>query len=349
MIYNTSADTRKTHRLTNEEYSKVIDHLDVLRHQEQTKYYQRCDYLQMNDQNNCPKTINDNNKMPVDEVCRRKMCLWCYQVMDFCKFHRETATLAISILDRFMSTEIGMTQIFVDRKKYQLATMTCLYIAIKANETVETCLNLNTLTALGRGLYSETDFTQMERIILTALQWRVNDPTPSAFVNDFMSLLLHHYYDHDEDDELFISNTNSVLDNIKVVARKQAEMAFSEYFFIKYSPSDIALAAVLNAMTEMDHHIPNPVQTQFFSSIIRQRPCTSDGQLFLQDRKIKDTRIRMKLLFMGSSDFDNHSVTTTTSSSNNHFGDVGKQHLKTPKFASQQECRSPVSATARVD
>ena len=38
----------------------------------------------------------------IDYVCRLKMTQWCYTVIDYIKFRRETVSIAMSYLDRFL-------------------------------------------------------------------------------------------------------------------------------------------------------------------------------------------------------------------------------------------------------
>mmetsp|Transcript_34041 Transcript_34041/g.81834 ORF Transcript_34041/g.81834 Transcript_34041/m.81834 type:complete len:103 (+) Transcript_34041:2860-3168(+) len=62
---------------------QIEDRLEVMLNQEEHEY--KCfDYLAANE------AIRKKAAKPVDEDCRVKMCEWCYQVVDFCKFRRET-------------------------------------------------------------------------------------------------------------------------------------------------------------------------------------------------------------------------------------------------------------------
>lgn len=62
---------------------QIEDRVEVMLHQEEHEY--KCfDYLAANE------AIRKKAAKPVDEDCRVKMCEWCYQVVDFCKFRRET-------------------------------------------------------------------------------------------------------------------------------------------------------------------------------------------------------------------------------------------------------------------
>ena len=66
----------------------------------------------------------------VDETCRSKMCAWTFNIIDATKLRRETASVAMSYLDRFGCSQSSRAMMArSSRKQYQLAAMTCLYIA----------------------------------------------------------------------------------------------------------------------------------------------------------------------------------------------------------------------------
>ena len=73
----------------------VVDRIAFMRQQEETTYNVR-DYLAES------VKVRKLASKPVDEDCRVKMCEWCYQVVDFCKFRRETVGIGMSYLDRYL-------------------------------------------------------------------------------------------------------------------------------------------------------------------------------------------------------------------------------------------------------
>jgi Cyclin, N-terminal domain len=80
--------------------SEIADRIKVMKRQEKSTY--ACtDYLKDNE-----KRLRKSRKA-VDEDCRIKMCEWCYQVVDFCKFRRETVSISMSYLDRYLGTKKG--------------------------------------------------------------------------------------------------------------------------------------------------------------------------------------------------------------------------------------------------
>jgi len=159
------------------------------------------------------------------------------QVVDFCKFRRETVGIAMSYLDRYLATLEGRAAL-TDRKFYQLAAMTSLYMAIKIHEPLE--METSLLADLSRGCYTDMQIAEMEMEILEALEWRLAGPTPLAFVQHFMALL---------------DTDRRVKAAIMDYARYQTELAVSSIDLVPRDASEIALAAILNAMEGIDRSL----------------------------------------------------------------------------------------------
>lgn len=224
----------------------VPDRISIMLIQEENEY--GCfDYLAANE------AIRRKAAKPVDADCRVKMCEWCYQVVDFCKFRRETVGIGMSYLDRYMCSKKGKKALG-DRKEYQLVAMTCLYIAIKLHEPLE--METSLLADLSRGCYTEMEFANMEKCILEAIEWRVSGPTPLAFVLHFISFLPD-----------IISS--SVVEAIFDYARYQTELAIGDHYFVKSKPSVVGMAALLNSLEGMDTAlVPERIQQRLVASIV---------------------------------------------------------------------------------
>lgn len=238
--------------------SEIHDRIHAMRLQED--YYCVKNYLKSNRQ------ALENEKKPVDAACRVKMSEWCYQVVDFCKFRRETVSIGMSFLDRYLSvsepdvnvSNNGTTssksakgnkscmKALRNRKEYQLAAMTCLYMAIKIHEPLE--METSLLADLSRGCYSSKEIASMERTILMALYWRLQGPTPLTFVQHFLALL---------PDAVHPAVTTAIMD----YARFQTELAVAEYQLVGTKYSLVALACILNAIEGMDRSML-PLQHQ---------------------------------------------------------------------------------------
>lgn len=207
---------------------QVLDRIKVMKIQEATSY--RCsDYL-----NNTPDSSSSNH---VDVWCRKKMIEWCYQVVDFIEFSRETVIIAVSYLDRFMSSRSERAlQVSRNRNEFQLAMMTCLYTAIKLHEPK--VIDMKLLVELSRNSYTQEDFKQMEVDLLTSLNWLLNGPTAISFIEHYAVLLP--FEGHDMHMEMAIET-----------AKYQVEMCTAHYGLLHYNPSQIGLAALVDGIKSL--------------------------------------------------------------------------------------------------
>jgi hypothetical protein len=212
-------------------FADVADRVITMQQQESTHYMPR-DYILK------PRsytTSSHRHETVVDADCRAKMSEWCYQVCDFCKFSRETVAISMSYLDRFMSTKHPTaTKALCSKKQYQLAAMSCLYIAVKLFEPI--AFDSSLLSEISHGCYDEEDIEMMERHILQGLTWRMNGPTSHDFLNHLLMLLPEAHF---EDDTI----ASVLLD----FSRFQCEIAVADYKLALEQPSIIALAAILNS------------------------------------------------------------------------------------------------------
>ena len=94
----------------------------------------------------------------VNEIWREKICEWSYQVVDHFDFSRETVNVSLSYLDRFLASRPA------NKKFFQLAAMTSLYIAVKLYEPG--ILTPASFVELSRGFFTEDHVTAMEESIL---------------------------------------------------------------------------------------------------------------------------------------------------------------------------------------
>lgn len=212
--------------------SQIIDQLESMLEQEQ-RVYSRCDYFK-----NIPSLERQTS---ADSWCRYKMVQWCYEVIDFVGLSRETVLIAISYLDRFLSSSSqSARRVISSRKEYQLAAMTCLFMAIKMFEPkmIDTTL----LVQLGRGSYCAQDFKTMEIDLLFGLNWYLNDPTPIHFIAHYLALL-------PLQDSYMVGIRHEV---IYEYARYQVELALVDYdISVNHTASNIALAALINSLNSI--------------------------------------------------------------------------------------------------
>jgi len=183
------------------------------------------------------------------------MVEWCAQVIDFCKFSRETIGIGMSFLDRYVATGVRRARLaLADRKEYQLSAMTCLYMAIKLNEPLE--METKLLADLSRGCYTEAEIAAMEREVLQALKWRVAGPTPLGFVQHFLAVGL----DGTADASACPAIEATLLD----FSRFQTELAIGLPSLVPVAPSNIALGAVLNSIEALNADTLDPFERAAF-------------------------------------------------------------------------------------
>mmetsp|Transcript_11702 Transcript_11702/g.17168 ORF Transcript_11702/g.17168 Transcript_11702/m.17168 type:complete len:310 (-) Transcript_11702:23-952(-) len=202
----------------------VYSVVTYMRLKEEEKDYQCEDYLSKLEVN-C-----SSNAACVDKTCRKLMAYWCFQVVDRCRFSRETVAVAMNMLDRFLASASGH-HVLKNRHVFQLACMTCLYMAIKIYESE--ALSPKTIESLSQGKHSEKDIQTMEIDVLFAIRWKCHPPTALSFVQ----YLLEIHTPLSEEEQLQIYN----------MTKLQIEWTVIHYkYSIREKASTIALAALAN-------------------------------------------------------------------------------------------------------
>jgi hypothetical protein len=166
----------------------------------------------------------------IDAVCREKMCEWSYKVADHFGTSREIVSFAFSFLDRFVD------KIMCDRTAFKLAAMTSLYMATKIFNSKQ--ISIASLADLSRGEFDIHNIAEMERIILSTLNWRLNPPTTQSFIAYLC--------------ELLPDNDEHVVETIYKQANFFAELAVFDYTFVSDERSFVAVACILSAMEAID-------------------------------------------------------------------------------------------------
>lgn len=180
-----------------------------------------------------PSSYDGCGDVPVDAACRLVMANWCCEIAAFCKYQRETVSIAINLLDRWMSTPDGY-EVLMDRNSYQLAAMTALYTSVKVHE--QEAMDPALVSSLSRGVHSPEAVEAMESRMLHAVQWRVNLPTAMSYVRLIMDLVPDHCLDGME------------RETVQDVARFQIEQSMPEYGFCRCSQWALAMSSILNAV-----------------------------------------------------------------------------------------------------
>ncbi len=189
---------------------------------------------------NITNPSDDPDMITADD--RTKLVDWCYDIVDHCRCSRETVASAMEMVDRFLSMPSNSDdaarlcdEALRDRSKFQLLTVTALYISIKLNEKV--AISSDMFSELCRHIYSAEEIENMERTLLCGLSWRCHAPTAHQIGMSVLSLLLH-YVDLPEVTWGFL------MDEMKYLT----ELAVRDYYFSTQRTSTIALAAIFGVL-----------------------------------------------------------------------------------------------------
>jgi len=221
----------------------------------QEHYYLCHDYLNLSSRQPAHHNMTYGRCDPIDETCRSKMSEWCFHVVDCTNLRRETVSIAMGYLDRFLcTTSLRAEHARCDRKEYQLAAMTALYVAVKIFEPLE--MDAGLVSKLSRGLHSAAEITRLEHEMLVALSWRMNCPSPYQICNFLL--------------ELLPETAQDVKPTLYDYCHFQTELATGDYAYVPLRRSVIAVASVLNALEGIDQQdLLIPDRMTFINSISR--------------------------------------------------------------------------------
>mmetsp|Transcript_6450 Transcript_6450/g.9504 ORF Transcript_6450/g.9504 Transcript_6450/m.9504 type:complete len:275 (+) Transcript_6450:80-904(+) len=149
----------------------IMETLNSLKRQEESCYCTR-------------NGLYDDPSKVIDGKCRELMVNWCYRIADHCHYSHNTISIAINNLDRLIETA---PQILDSKRKFQLATMTCLYNAVKTHEPI--AIGPTAMARLSKGSFTAEDFETFESILLTKLKWRITAPTAAVFSQLLLQLI----------------------------------------------------------------------------------------------------------------------------------------------------------------
>lgn len=181
--------------------------------------------------------------LPCPSAWREKIVEWCFQVVDHCDMDRDLVFIAMSFFDRYLS------RYSVDETLTQLVAMTCLYLAVKIHSSKK--ISIISIVSLSRGFFRLDQVVKMEMCIMKSLNWYLNPPTPSTFVDILYPLM-----------EELVGGDDSASE-IKDLAKYLLELSVCDSYFINKNPSLIAHAAITVAMNVLA--TPMKVQRQLQS------------------------------------------------------------------------------------
>jgi len=244
--------------------SSTLEHLKVLLHSEVESYPPCQDYLAT------IASADVNGSDTVSEAWRRKLCEWCYEVVDHFNFDREVVSIALNYLDRAVAIKTTeSSDDIIPKREFQLLAVTSLYMAIKIHGESDSSapprkLKIDAFVELSRGYFQVEIIEAMERNILSSLNWRVNPPTKLRFVASLMTLcpkwtIVEHR-----------PACQNVLGGIYEIARYLSELSvcISKFAFYHKS-STIAYSSILCAIEALQRNLPLPydVRVAFLNNL----------------------------------------------------------------------------------
>ena len=243
------------------EHESSTEHIQVLLAAECEAYPCCKDYLSASSsrQSSSPNS-NSHHDGGINEAWRRKLCEWCYEVVDHFGFDREVVSIAMNYLDRSVALRaFDESRSPVVKKEFQLLAVTSLYIAIKTHGFTESTdsprrkLKIEAFTQLSRGVFSVETIESSERQILGDLKWRVNPPTNVRFIAYYFSLLPMWSIAGD------LKSHTRTKRMLYEVSRYLAELSVCvSKFAFTCPPSMIAYASILCAIEVLHHSVPFP-------------------------------------------------------------------------------------------
>ena len=219
----------------------VADSLYVMIQRELSPHYSSCS-------NNYDGYLDPSDPTMVTADDRERLVNWCYGLVDFCDFSRETVASAMEMVDRFLSISMPINhsadaaarerdEILRDRSKFQLLIIAAVYSSIKINEHV--AMSSVFLSDICSCTYTAMEIEDMEHKLLCGLSWRCYSPTAQQVGYSILSLILPHV-DIPEETWSFI------LDEMTYFL----ELAVQDYYFSTQRRTTVALAAIFNVMSD---------------------------------------------------------------------------------------------------
>jgi len=195
----------------------------------------------------------------INDSFRRRMCGWCFQIVDSYQFSRHAVYVTMSCVDRFFCTSQG-SKYLANQKSFQLALITALHIAIKVHEP--TTLKGADLIKLCRGTFTLEEINGTEQDMLLAIDWCVNPPSPQSLVKQIVAKLPSR------------GATPAARQKLLDVASYQNDQALCEMsLMVGHAPSAIAMATFMNALSFVPE-ISGSVASLFLRNLGKSTGCS---------------------------------------------------------------------------
>ncbi|KAM9740670.1 cyclin-G1 isoform 1-T1 [Menidia menidia] len=157
----------------------------------------------------------------------------------FFGFSSETFSLAVSLLDRFLSV------MKIQPKHLSCVGLCCFYIAVKSSEEEKNVPLASDLIRISQNRFTVSDMIRMERIIMEKLYWKVKATTTLHFLRFF----------HSHIQEQLDTDGRKVLSIERLEAQLKA--CHCSFVFSKLKPSLVAIS--LLSFEAHDQHHPEHI------------------------------------------------------------------------------------------
>lgn len=161
-----------------------------------------------------------SQQLDINERMRAILIDWLIEVHMKFELMDETLFLTVNIIDRYLSRHRVM------RKHLQLVGVTAMLLACKYEEVSVPVVD--DFVLISDNAYTKEEVLQMEKLILSTLQFNMTVPTPYVFMKRFLKL----------------TQSDEETDRLSFFFM---ELCLVEYAMLRYQPSMLAAAAVYTA------------------------------------------------------------------------------------------------------
>ena len=260
---------------------------------------------------------------------RAQIAEWFFKVADSLSMSREIVAVAVSYLDRYLSTLDDPTAA-LSRRQFQLVCLTCLYVATKLYD--HKILPPVSIVNLSRGCFTSQDIEDMERTILDALRWRLSPPTPLTFVKHLLLLLPRK------------SVSRPVRRTISDVAKYLTELSVIDYAFVGRKASSVGLAAVLTAMDVATYEFELTAEDR----LAFERAVYKFTGLDCRSGEVADCRLRLRGTYRQGGVYSPRRSSSANANTNRSSSSSEAPSKKKRRFHTSEIFAAPARGTAVV-
>ncbi|GFR50659.1 hypothetical protein Agub_g12908 [Astrephomene gubernaculifera] len=180
----------------------------------------------------CPEEMG-SVQHEITPAMRTMLVDWLAEVRDEFQLHTETLFLAVAYLDRYLCAKS------VQRQRFQLLGLTCLWVAAKFEEVYPP--PLHAMLAMAENMYAADDMRAMEKEVLFTLDFGLAVPTSLRFLHYLLQLSP-------------LPQHPSAALSTRRLAEALLELTLLDTAFLLAPPSHVASCAVYLALGLVRHH-----------------------------------------------------------------------------------------------